>query len=206
MESIRQGLVFLWKATLRMRRSNIKQIKNLINSHFNSWCRHMFWGLQKSEWCWWQSLALHGDQEKSDSVWVLGLRLCVGVHGGTGIWATWSLSGNGPQRWVLFWSCCDPVDQPRSTYLRVDKSEVGQREWGNGKRGGPVSKETALFLPIRRLPILLIPRSKFLVMSCFGRLVGTPPRSDEIRESLAWGTAARTCQWKPSGGGVRVSQ
>lgn len=86
---------------------------------------------------------------------LLGPCLSVGIHGGTGIWAKWSLSGNGPQRWVLFWSCCDPVDRARSMYLKVDKFEVGQHEWGNSKRGGTVSKSTALFLPIRRLLILL---------------------------------------------------
>lgn len=42
-------------------------------------------------------------------------------------------------------------------------------------------------------------------MSCCGRAVGTPPCSVGIRESLAWVTAGRTCQGKPSGGGPGVS-
>lgn len=38
---IRQGLVLLWRAIFRMRHSMIKQIKNLINSLFNPWRRHV---------------------------------------------------------------------------------------------------------------------------------------------------------------------
>lgn len=61
-------------------------------------------------------------------------------------WRDWNLGhmesflGMVPARWVMFWSCCDTVDHSRSTYLKIDKFEVGQREWGNGKRRGTVSK------------------------------------------------------------------
>lgn len=43
-----------------------------------------------------------------------------------------------PKGGFFFWSCCDPVDQARSMYLKVDKVEVGQCDWGNGKRGATV--------------------------------------------------------------------
>lgn len=41
LKSIGQGLVLLWRAVFRMRHSKIEQIKNLINSRFNPWRRHV---------------------------------------------------------------------------------------------------------------------------------------------------------------------
>lgn len=114
----------------------------------------------------------------------------------------------GPGSWGMFWSCCDPVDQAGSVYLRVDRAEVGQHEGGNGEKGGNCVKATPLFLSAHLLAFLhtpLIRLQSFWVMSCCGRAVGTPSRRDGIRESLVWVTAGRTCQGKPSGGGSEVS-
>lgn len=113
-----------------------------------------------------------------------------------------------PRSWVMFWSCCDPVDQAGSMYLRVDRAEVGQHEAGNKKRGELCQSNAPVTVcPLPHLPPdpLLIPLQSFRVMRCCGRATGTSSCSDGIKESLVWVTAGRTCQGTRSGEGPRVS-
>lgn len=122
--------------------------------------------------------------------------------------ATWKLSGNEVLEAEL---CFGPAvtqwtGHGRCTWGLTEHKWVNMKE-ATGK-GGNCVNVTPLFLSaylLIFLHTLLIPLKSFWVMSCCGRAVGTPSCSDGIKESLAWVTAGRTCQGKPSGGGPGVS-
>lgn len=122
--------------------------------------------------------------------------------------ATWRFSGNE----VLEAELCFGPAVTQWTRLGQCTWGLTEQKWVSMKgatgKGGNCVKATPLFLSAHLLIFLhtpLIPRQSFWVMSCCGRPVGTPSCRDGIRESLAWVTAGRTCQGKPSGGGSGVS-
>lgn len=143
------------------------------------------------------------DTKPSNQSWV-----CVIFPGVTGMCATWKLSGNEVLEAEL---CFGPAvtqwtRQGQCTWGLTEQKWVSMK--GATGKGGNCVNATPLFLSAHLLIFLhtlLIPLKSFWVMSCCGRAVGTPSCSDGIRESLAWVTAGRRCQGKPSGRGPGVS-